>query len=541
MSAVAAAQDPGPLSAGEIYNLRTQTALRRPIRPTPVPAPPGTESCDPFVLVTDIAPTSDATKLATVATCLNDVYEALIGTAESPAGSEVNRNIIQLRINYKRLKKWIPDTAPTAATTEWLASRKAQLKVAQQLQLTLKNRDLFATFAAVLVTGATLVDASQPEAKAGDKKEAAADAKKGDGAEQDAQALGTIVWQSRHFGDESIRVFDWSIGGRIGVQPVLNLVTDTPAADVPPGENPPVVSAVHQNAFVWTAGVQMNKPIRGIDSEFGWYGSTGSSTLTSLPKAVDKGQGSFVAFPLDYGAQKTAWLWETGMTFNVFDNPLEQIHAEKGTTSPQFQALVGVRRDERFRGGVYDDYDRPTARLLFRLTLDAIRVLDRREFGEPSKPFTFGFVVEHERSLASKGLRVPSATRFVLRGDINLLRALSGTPGAEKKEKASEAPVPPLHKWSVALPGSRTLATTEGVTRLTVALTSLTAGGSAVETTPPSTAEVSIEKPAAIAIPGCTGATIQLRLRNKELTLSSEAWGQCAVTAAVLSVQEIAK
>jgi hypothetical protein len=432
LSRLAAAQDPGPLPAGEILKLRTQT--QRQVAPTiPAPTPTGADPCDPFVLVTDIHETKDPGKLSTVAKCLNEVHEALVGTSESPAGPEVNRQIIQLRINYKRLKKWIPDSAPDGAEAQWLASRKAQLSVARQLDLTLKERDLFTTFAAVLVTGATLVDAAQPETKDA-KEKAGEDAKKGEGAEQGAQALGTIVWQSRHFGDESIRVLDWSIGGRIGIQPVLNLVTATPAAEVPAGENPPVTSAVHQNAFVWNAGVQMNKPFRGIDSELGWYGSTGSSTLTSLPKAVDKGQGSFVAFPLDYGAQKTAWLWETGVTFNIFDNPLEQIHAEKGTTSPQFQALVAVRRDERFRGGVYDDYNRPASRLLFRLTLDAIRVLDRREFGEPSKPFTFGFVVEHERSLSTSGVRVPAATRFVLRGDINLLRALNGTP--DKKETA---------------------------------------------------------------------------------------------------------
>lgn len=292
---------------------------------------------------------------------------------------------------------------------------------------------------------------------------------------------------------------------------------------------------------MWTAGVQVNKPIRGIDSELGWCASTGSSTLTSLPKAVDKGQGSFVTFPLDYGAEKTAWMSEAGMIFNIFDNPLEQIHAEKGTTSPQFQALIAVRRDERFHGGIYESYDRPSARLLFRLTLDAIRVLDRRQFGEPSKPFTFGFVVEHERSMTNTGLRVPAATRFVLRGDINLLRALNGAPPAEKKVKIADASVPALHKWSVTLPGTRSITTTDGVTRVAVALTALTAAGSVVETTPALTAEVSVDKTGSIPVPGCAGATIELRLKNRELTLSPEEWGQCGVTAAVFNVQEMPK
>ena len=437
---ISEAQDPGPLPSLRVQRVQKDVPAV-PSRQVEKSPSADAADCDRLVFAPEVQPTSNLAELALVAACLTDLSDGLSRAGDATSSAAVNRDVIQMRINYKRLKKWIPDRLPPetggtlpATPKQWTDAVKAERDAARQLQLALRKHDLFATFAAVLVTGASVTDASQPEKEAGASTTATESEEKVQDGSTDAQALGMIIWQSRHFGDESIRTVDVSVGGRIGIQPVLNLVTATPPEDSPEGAAP-VAGAVHQNAFTWTFGVQMHKPIRGMNSEIGWYGSTGSSTLSSLPKAVDKGSGSFLAFPLDYGAQKTAWLWEAGMTFNIFDNPLEQIHAEKGTLSPQFQMMIAVRRDERFRGSIFDEYQNPTGRLLFRLTLDAIRVFDQREFGEASKPFTFGFVVEHERSLATGGTRVPSATRFVLRGDINLLRALSGTPEEKKKEE----------------------------------------------------------------------------------------------------------
>lgn len=532
----AEAQDVGPVSGSRVQQL-LRGAARRLEEARIVPSGFDASQCDQYVLVIGTDDTSKDTDLTTIASCLNAVTTALKEASTKPSSPALNRDIIQFRINYKRLKKWIPDHPPTTPPSrEWMDARKAELDAARQLTDALKKHDLFATFAAVLVTGATLVDASQPD-EDGAAAEAAADAKTSDGAEQGAQALGTIVWQSRHFGDESIRVLDWSVGGRIGVQPVLNLVTATPASDAPDDGAPGQVSAVHQNAFVWTFGVQGHKPIRGINSELGGYVSTGSSTLTALPKAIDKGEGSFIAFPLDYGTQKTAWLWEAGAMFNIFDNPLEQIHAEKGTTTPQFQALVAIRRDERFRGNPYGSYRSPMGRLLFRLTLDAIRVIDRRQFGEPSRPFTFGFVVEHERSLAFTGARVPSATRFVLRGDVNLLNALDGTPAAAEEGGEEEGEISAsVRPWSVTFPGSPSL-TLDGVpTRVTVSLTSLTVSEKLEKPDPPPMVSVSPGRPGLFAIPACPGATISLALKEGVLSLALLNGGGCALSAMEFAV-----
>jgi hypothetical protein len=533
LPAVLAAQDISPLGSARIRDI-----LRRPPSPPPgtagaVPPSLAAVNCDRYVLTPKIAPTNEQSTLREVTACLEEVNSVLKELAGKAPSATSNQEIIRARINYKRLKKWIPSrrrvTTPDAPAMEWLNARKAELEVGQQLPITLKKHDLFATFSAILIGGATLVDANQPEGEEDTAPSSTGERAMATDAEQGTEALGTIVWQSRHFGDESIGTFDFSIGGRIGVQPVLNLVTATPAADAAQGA-PPDINAVHQHAFVWTAGVQAQHPYRGINSELGWYGALGSSTLSSLPKAVDKGQGSFIAFPLDYGAQKTAWLWETGFTFNLFDNPLEQIHAEKGTTTPQFQALVALRRDERFRGRLFDDYRRPESRLVFRLTLDAIRVFDRRQFGEPTQPFTFGFVVEHERSLATSGLRVPSATRFVLRGDVNLLRALNGM-SAEAQSEDTVTPV--THTWTIAPPAIAALPIATDATSVTIVVAEVTVGSSSVKTTPAPTLTVSLAKAEGIAIPACPGATVQFALTAGTLTATPVGWSSCTGTLTV--------
>lgn len=176
-------------------------------------------------------------------------------------------------------------------------------------------------------------------------------------------------------------------------------------------------------------------------------------------------------------------------------------------------------------------------RLLFRLTLDAIRVIDRRQFGEPSRPFTFGFVVEHERSLAFTGARVPSATRFVLRGDVNLLNALDGTPAAAEEGGEEEGEISAsVRPWSVTFPGSPSL-TLDGVpTRVTVSLTSLTVSEKLEKPDPPPMVSVSPGRPGLFAIPACPGATISLALKEGVLSLALLNGGGCALSAMEFAV-----
>lgn len=504
------------------------------------PVPKSTERrCTEYVNEPDAPDATPDNDLQAVSRCLAGVRSAVQALADAPASAATTRDLILRRIDYKRLKKWIPGNKPEESVA-WSNARQEQLETQRLMESTLKQRGLFAKFSAVLISGASLVDASQPKASGTPATTVTQDPPKTDSTA--SQAVGTVIWQSRHFGDQALErlELDWSLGGRLGMQPVLNLMSSAPAADAPAG-SPTTVSAVHQNALVWTAGVHGHFPLQGIDSEIGFYGATGSSTLTSLPKAIGTGSGAILAVPLDGGGNRTAWLWESGLTFDIFDNALEQIHAEGGAISPQFQALVALRRDDRFAGSAYSSYRKPESRLLFRLTLDAIRVLDKRQLGEPGKTFTFGFVVEHERGMAVSGPRVPAATRFLLRGDLNLLNAIAGTPPAAATSEAQKSNAV-THTWTAGLPGSglQTLTLSAVVPRVSVALKGLVwaNGQGRLSSTPPPIVVVNPATPQLLAIPTCGGAAIRFALEGRSLVLTTSDWGVCGVGAADFVVEE---
>ena len=501
---------------------------------------PGMPNCARYVNARNAPHDPRANELADVTVCLAQAHAALTSLDDAPAGIETTRQLILRRIDYKRLKKWIPRRGSRDEAL-WAGARDQQISTNRILEQALRKQGLFSKFSAVLVSGVSAVDASPVQDADGGTEQASAEAT-AEGTS--GRAVGTVIWQSRHFGEQALNKFgvDWSLGGRIAMQPVLNLTSAKPAADTATGTSTPV-TALHQNAFVWTAGPQMHIPLPGIDSEVGIYGSTGSSTLTALSEAIGIGSRAVLAVPLDDGVKRTTWLWETGLTFDIFDNSLEQIHAEGGGTTPQFQALVAVRRDDRFAGRAFGDYARPESRFLFRLTLDALRVLDKRQLGDVSKTFTFGFVVEHERALERRGQLVPAATRFLLRGDLNLLNAISGVTAIAKagddKAEAKKADGN-SHAWATALPDPRSLTLSTAASSVSVTLKKLTlaSGSGSLSTTPPPSLTVKAGAADSFSIPSCPGAALHFALEGTTLRLTTAGWGTCGVASVDLVVDE---
>ena len=115
-------------------------------------------------------------------------------------------------------------------------------------------------------------------------------------------------WETRHFGDVSLEPLDLSFGGRLGVEPVLTVVTPSDAAE---GADT-TLTGTQQSAFVWAFDVNAHRQHRAINAEYGWFARTGAAMLTTVPSLVDRDRGSFVALPADNGAGKTAWFWESG-------------------------------------------------------------------------------------------------------------------------------------------------------------------------------------------------------------------------------------
>lgn len=463
------------------------------------------------------APSDQTTKSAPTL----DEIRVLIEDAKAEPVEIVRRQkIVQAR---EALKRATPPTDQDAA----VGREKGQVE--QELDAVARRDRLSPRFNGVLVSGFALVDSDG----AGTGGTSAAQGAAAKGSDTTASGVGNVVWRSRQFGERSTGKLDVdvSIGGRFGMQPVLTVVTPQASTDSE-ASTPATPTTTHQNAFVWTAGLQAHMPVETIDSEVGFYGSLGSSLLTTVPKVLGSGDTAQLALPINGKTDANAWRWESGLTFNMYDNALSQIHAESGTLTPQFQVLVAWRRDERFAG--IAAFRNPTNRLLFRLTLDALRVLDKRQPGAEAKPYTFSFVVEKERAFGLGDGRLPSAMRYLVRGNVDLLNALPNS--------ASKPSTAKTLAWIAVLPGAPKLDVAKGlsldaVNRVTLTLNGLaTAGKETLKTTPPPTIEVTVAKPASLAIPVCPGSRLGLRLADGVLHLEPADWNGCSVTAVDFTV-----
>ena len=508
-----------------------------------------TDTCEGLAAATRIWESKDDATIKAVTKCLTDLKHEVGVVRALPAGTERTRRLIELRSQFKRFAGWLPDresdTEGDAWTKSWLAAADAKRLARRELYTELNASRLFAKFSAVLVSAVALVDTNESTAKgttpAAATPSTAPVAPLAAGSDSSAAGLGNIIWQSRHVGDSTIRRWGLEIsgGGRIGMQPVLNLVVPEPAtatASAAASSSGASAStsasaktaptAVHQNAFVWTAGLQVHVPVSQLDSEFALFGNLGSALLTTTPKVLGTGTAAQLALPLDTGTKNNAWRWETGVQFSVFDNELDQIHAEGGMLTPQLQAAVAWRRDTRFADA--SGFTSPTDRVIFRFALDAIRVLDKRQVGDNARTYTFGFAVERERGLGGRPL--PSATRYLLRGDVNLLNAVGNAGSGKTAETSSTA-------WTAPLAGSPQLALAAKPARVTVALKALKGGqDESVTPAPAPTVDVTEEKPGVFALPTCPGASIRLSLKGSILALTTEGWGNCQAKTVDLTV-----
>lgn len=362
----------------------------------------------------------------------------------------VHADLISQYLSYIRLRHWA-ETANLrnlqvlgeGTTRGQVSARTVFDQLETQIPDRLKKHNLTQLFSAVLVSGPMFGDTGEVAKTINDKS-------------ADFGALSTILWQSAHFGNEDEwGKWDYSLGGRVGLQPVLTIVkaedTETTGGETPATKGRRLAEAgeeeaaaepepEHQQALGWTMGIAANRRVSNY-AEVSLGAKVGGSYLVSSPLLVDRGvRDSYVAVNVQNGTGRTAWLWEVGAEVNMFNAPLGVLHIAKDLLSPQLSAGIAVRRDSRFKkDGDLLGFDDPEWRLVYRFMLDAVTVIDRRQVGEDAKPFTFGFGVEYERSLKGSA-SVPSATRFILRGNVNLFKGLKGgDPAEEKAEEPAEA------------------------------------------------------------------------------------------------------
>jgi hypothetical protein len=365
--------------------------------------------------------------------CSKRLDEASAATARQDSTTVAHADLVSQYLSYIRLRKWAKAAGmmekPTLAQTtlpQQVSTRATFDALSARMPDRLKKHNLMQLFSAVLVSGPMF----------GDTGEVASDM---NGKSADFGGMATILWQSAHFGSEDgWGKWDFTMGGRFGLQPVLLMVKeDTEAGDeaeegevqdgdVEEGGDEPAPEPEHQQALGYTMGIGVNRRI-GDYSELSVSTKIGGSYLLAGPLLVDRGvSDSYVAVAADNGTGRTAWMWEAGVDFNMFNAPVTLLHIAKDLLSPQLSAGLAIRRDSRFKkDGDLLAFDNPEWRLVYRFMLDAVTVADRRQVGEDPKSFTFGFGVEYERALKGSST-IPSGTRFIIRGNVNLFKALKG-------------------------------------------------------------------------------------------------------------------
>lgn len=337
--------------------------------------------------------------------------------AANAANTATNQWLLRQHINLKALDRWVGRYADTSRrANEWPPELSELLTSSEESHTTLEamlaQRGLRELFSATLVTGAVVGNGRPVD--------------EGSGGEQTAAALAHVVWESKHFGDDRFERFDFALGGRFGFVPALSLVE--PVDDSAPAESEESPQAVYQEAFLWDLGARANLRANGQKSaEVSLGVRIGQTILGTQSVLLDRGQSSVLSVPIANGATKAELFWEAALAYNLFNNPMEVVHGEGSTVAPAFSASIAWRHDSRFRGeGALASFDAPDERLVFRFMIDALKVIDRREVAEKPRTFTFGFGVEHEAPLRRGGTTVPSGTKLIFRGDIDLLRALRG-------------------------------------------------------------------------------------------------------------------
>lgn len=353
---------------------------------------------------------------------------------DSFAGHEA---LVRTHQTLSRVKKWQRSLATGSTRTPSLTSASDQLSEAQDsLNTVMKAHGLMGLVSAAVFAGGTVgSNGLAVRRPLGDTKNSVTVPET-----NSTVPVSLIKVETTHWGWEGESTFDISVRSSFGFKPVDTLAVVSEKVDSALTSAPSVAKAASiasltrpalYSAFGLRAGAYSKRNI-----EISLATQTTVARLTDEKVLVDPGSPDTLVGQLPTGANRTAWAWELGGEVNFFDNPLTVIHAERGVATPAVSFAGGYRWDSRFRpvGELKDlQLKGPEKRLYFRAMFDALKVLDPRTDASTPKTFDFGFGVEYERAVhRGDGTHVPSITRWILRGDINLLSATKKEESAKK-------------------------------------------------------------------------------------------------------------
>ncbi len=357
-------------------------------------------------------------------------YAAIAKTYSDADGPGGHRKLVQADFNLARLNAWLRkagkhDPNVGIVDAELTQAHKHVDVATDDLHDFMSQHDLLNPFSAALFFGTAI--GSSGEIIAGGSEAV----KNRISETEQVIPLSRFTFESAHFGWRGEHSWDASFGTHVGFQPVLNIVQAS--LDGEPSAKPAFV-AVLQPGLVFDVGGRAGLPIERISGEFSVVGSVGANRLTTDPVTFDSKKPALIATQVSDKATKSAWFSETGVELTVFDNPVRVLHAEKGLVTPVIRVAGGYRYDGRFSDVNFPSLTADPNRLYFRAMIDVNKATSKRALADPAKTFDLGFGVEYERALHASS-QVPSSTRFLIRGDINVLKAASGD---DKKPAANK-------------------------------------------------------------------------------------------------------
>ncbi len=276
---------------------------------------------------------------------------------------------------------------------------------AERLQTALAQHGLTQPFSASLVTAFSLNSSGSTASSA---------ATSGGSSAHSTDAAGFVSWESIHFYAAPDRSWDVNLSGTFGFQPVLALVQ--PATATSPAE----ASTSYQQAFVWSVSAQPNWRFADL-AELTAFGRVGQSILNSTNTINENVTPAVVEVAASNGTGRAEMFAEAGARIAIYGQSLEILHMKRGLLNPMFAFAAGFRRDNRFTGsGPLAAVNAPEQRLFLRVQIDGLQLENRKQ---ADRPFTVGVSVDFDTALHRAGTFVPSGTRILIRGDLNLFKA----------------------------------------------------------------------------------------------------------------------
>lgn len=357
--------------------------------------------------------------------------EVTDGKASRVAGADsLQQALLEARQRVTLLKKWVGEfekrcrAAGSPPECDVMGELRTRVdNVRTELSKGMVAEGLRETLTAELVTGA-LFGRAQGEPSGS------------------TQANSPVYLQikSRPFGPgyDQDRDLEFRLGVRFGLVPTLSLVKPAPQ----PSPSPSPTTTTPKATRTGTGGTTGDTPAAtdtlntvfevradmaralGDASDLGVTVAGGQiwSNTDQVQRKLDGKDTLFVTLPGAKG--RDALFFEAGLRFRYFDDIPRDARAEQPSVEPRIELSAVYRHDPRLnvQAGTLG-FDSPEDRLVAKLMLSGIPVLGRKN--ADGKPVHIGIGVEHERGFGHNP--APSVTRVFLRGDVDLLKSLSGT------------------------------------------------------------------------------------------------------------------